>query len=194
MKVLTTCLLLSFLLGCTATSAQVDETDPDFESYSVELQANLAENRLDILTPAAGWGKAGKKNGWVGFARGKFGTVTFSMKEESAHTTCTIDPDTSADWVLTKIELTKNGHPPTQKGHDFGTRQKGWIERAFPQMDPSDGSVLDVDKSKASISFVLDDLNNDRNPRYPYYQITATRCSDGLSLMTDPGLGNGGRK
>ncbi len=192
MKVLTSCLLVLLLLGCTTTSAQVGVLSADPERFTVVLNPNLDENRLDILSPPQGWDKVDKKNGWVGFDLNESGTVTFIMNELPSKSVCTDDPETSAGWVITKFELTKNGKKETQKGHNFGTQQKGWIERAFPQMNPDDGSVLNADKSKASISFVLDNLNNDDKQRTSYYQVTATRCSDGLSLMTDPGIGNRG--
>jgi hypothetical protein len=155
---------------------------------------NLATNTLDIITPAQGWESAGKNNGWVGFYPDTHGAITFAMNELPARNTCTDDPETSAAWVITKFYLTKNGKPQTQKGNNFGTNQTGWIENAFRQMNPANGEVLNVTKDDGKTSFVLEDLNNDRSARTAYYQISATRCSDGFTLVTDPGIGNGGRR
>lgn len=181
------CTLLS---GC----APMGRAGQTFVPYGVILQPNIAANKLDIVSPAQGWESAGKQNGWVGFYPGTHGAITFTLNELPSKGACTDNPDTSATWVITKIYLTKNGNPQTQKGNNFGTSQTGWIENAFGQMDPTNGEVLNVAKSNAGTSFVLEDLNNDNSQRTAYYQITAARCSDGFELTTDPGIGNGGLK
>lgn len=196
MKFLISCVLfLAILLsGCRTAPADLDMSTTDFESYTVVLVPNLQTNQLDVMTDPQGWDKDDKQKGWVGFARGKYGSVNFVLNELPSKSVCTDTPSTSADFVITKLELTKNGNPQTQKGKNFGTNQTGWIENAFSQMNPADGVVIDVDKSKGSTSYVLENKNNDRSQRKAYYQITVTRCSDDLSLMTDPGIGNGGRR
>lgn len=196
MKFLISCVLfLAILLsGCRTAPADLDMSTTDFESYTVVLVPNLQTNQLDVISDAQGSDKDDKQKGWVGFARGKYGSINFALNELPAKSACTNNPATSADFVITKLELTKNGDPQIQKGKDFGTNQNGWIEKAFPQMNSANGVVIDVEKSKGSTSFVLENKNNDRSQRTAYYQITATRCSDDLSLVTDPGIGNGGRR
>ncbi len=196
MKFLIACVLLvgAVLSGCAPVATEPDPRNNGIDHYTVVLAPNLATNTLDILSGPQGWESAGKQNGWVGFYPDTYGSILFMMDEKPSKSACTDDPETSAGWVITKLYLTKNGKPQTQKGNNFGTNQTGWIARAFPQMNSTNGEVLNVDKSKGQISFVLTDENNDRSARTAYYQISATRCSDGYTLTSDPGIGNGGRR
>lgn len=179
--------------GCApATSLNLLSTD--FESYTVVVVPNVAENRLDIITPPQGLDATGKNNGWVGFGRGKYGTILFTLNELPSRPACNADPALSAEWVLTLVQLTKNGNPVTQKGNNFGTSQQGWIEDAFPQMDSQDGVAFAATKDSGRTRFTLENLNNNNGRRDAYYQLKATRCSDNLELTTDPGVGNGGRR
>lgn len=195
MKYLIACLLLAstWLVGCAPMPNGTETNGPEFQPYTVVLEPNLTTNTLDVITPAQGWESAGKQNGWVGFYPETYGAILFTMNELPIKNACTSDSTTTAQWVITKFELTKNGNPQTQKGNNYGTNQTGWIANAFPQMNPANGEALNVSKAEGRISFLLEDLNNDTSQRTAYYQITATRCSDGYSLKTDPGLGNGGR-
>ena len=161
--------------------------DNDFESYSVVLEERSGE--LEILTKAQGWSKFGKKPGYVGFKQGKFGKIVLALNENQQN--CA----TGANWVLTKIELSKLGNPKTEKGRSFGTDQKGWLTQAFPQADEK-GVLLDASKNSGTTSFAVTNLNNNNGKQWAYYQVTATRCSDEMpqTVVTDPGWQNGGRK
>ena len=178
--------------ACTSPPEQLNLLSQDFENYQVILIPSLAEKRLDVYSEAQGWEKDGKNKGWVGFAPGKSGTITFTLNALPLKPVCTADEATTAEWVISKVELTKNGNPQTQKGHNFGSEQRGWIERAFPQMDPETGKI--EGGGIGTIAVVVQDLNNDRGKQTGYYQVTARRCSDDLELVTDPGFSNGGRR
>ena len=186
--------VMTIAVLCAACAAPIMEPDTfncACENYGVVLKPNLATNTLDVETWPQGWEKAGKQKGWVGFSPGKSGTITFNLNADPEKPVCTNDPNTSAKWVISKIELSNNGHPQSQKGNNFGTSQTGWIANAFPQMNSANGEI--IDSGIGSIAVVVKDLNNHNGNQTAYYQITAKRCSDGHPLMTDPGIGNGGR-
>jgi hypothetical protein len=185
-------LTMIVVVACTAcATTTINLLSTDFESYTVILTPNLGTNVLDIVTGPQGSDSVGKQNGWVGFALDKNGTITFTMNALPSKSVCTGVADTTAEWVISKIELTKTGIPATQKGINFGTAQNGWIETAFPQMDESNGNVDAV--GIGTISVVVQNLNNNIGMQNSYYRITAERCSNGDELMADPGVGNGGR-
>jgi len=187
-------LVMSILLLCAACArlpTEINILSSNFENYPVILRPNLATQKLDIVSPPQGDQKQGKKNGWVGFARGKNGTILFTLDALPSKPVCTADVTTSAEWVISKIELTQNGNPQEEKGNNFGTSQSGWIVGAFPQMNPGNGKIEDA--SIDSIAIAVWDLNNNNGAMTAYYQITARRCSDGYELKTDPAIRNGGR-
>ena len=194
-KQLTVALLmasLALISGCASLNVLNDQ----FESYVVLMEED--SGTLEILSEPQGWlsdptdcddpdnpNYPCKKNGYVGFAPKKDGIIVLALKE--SFSTCA----TGADWVITKIELSKNGNPNTQKGHNFGSNQRGWLTTAFPQADDK-GVVHDVSKDNGTASFVVGNQNNNRGRQWAYYQVTATKCSDGSEVMTDPGWQNGG--
>ena len=181
-----------FCAACAGPRMEIDLLSSDFENYQVVLEPDVELKLLKVITPAQGWEKDGKNAGWVGFARGKNGTITFTLNALPVKPVCTADAANSAEWVISKVELSKNGNPQSQKGSNFGTNQKGWIEDAFPQMNPDNGVIKGG--GTGTIAVVVQDLNNHRGGQTGYYQVTAKRCSDGLELVTDPGFGNGGRR
>lgn len=181
------------LTGCASTQS-LNLLGNDFKAFTVVVVPNVAENRLDIITPPQGLDSSGKQNGWVGFERGSYGTILFTLNELPSRPRCHTDPALSAEWVLTLVQLTKTGNPTTQKGSNFGSKQEGWIENAIPQMDPADGIAYEKTKNNGLTSFMLANLNNNSGRKDGYYQIKAKRCTDGFELATDPGWGNGGRR
>jgi hypothetical protein len=179
--------------ACASPPREINILSSNFENYTVILRPNPKAQSpvLEIVSPAQGFESDGKKNGWVGFSRGKNGTILFTLDALPSKPLCTDDPANSAEWVISKVELTKNGNPQTEKGNIFGTPETGWIESAFPQMNSSNGVI--EDPAIGSIAVVVQNLNNNNGAMTAYYQITARRCSDGYELKTDPGLRNGGR-
>jgi hypothetical protein len=199
----------SMVAGCPS----INLLAPDYENYTVVLEPNESPPgtwTLEVLTGPQGWnansggpvsecednspgnkGDPVKQPGYVGFAPEKFGSVTLSLNQRPQNNKCTDDLTTSADWVITKIALSKNGNKCTQKGKNFGSNQRGWLTSAFPQAD-DDGIVLNVPKSEGVVSFTVGNRNNHRGRQWAYYQVTATRCSDGETAVTDPGWQNGG--
>lgn len=173
---------LVLISGCTS----INVLNNQFESYVVLMEES--SGTLDILSGPQGWesSAADKEPGYVGFAPDRYGIIVLSLNE--SFSSCA----TGADWVITKIELSKNGNPGTQKGINFGSNQKGWLTTAFPQAN-DDGIVLDVSKDTGTTSFVVGNQNNNRGRQWAYYQVTATKCADGSEIMTDPGWQNGGR-
>ena len=184
-KRLTVVLLMAGLFlvsGCKS----INVLNSSFEGYVVSMEED--SGALVIRTGPQGWeaNVPGKMPGYVGFAPNSNGIIVLALTEDFP--TC----EDGADWVLTKIELSKNGNPVTQKGHNFGANQKGWLTTAFPQADEK-GVVLDVGKDNGTTSFVVGNQNNNRGRQWAYYRVTATNCSDGSEIMTDPGWQNGGR-
>jgi hypothetical protein len=182
---LTVVLLMASLVlisGCESINVLNDK----FDSYVVHMEED--SGTLTILSEPQGWeaNLSGKEPGYVGFAPKRYGITVLSLNE--TFSTCA----TGADWVITKIELSKNGDPIAQKGKNFGNNQKGWLTTAFPQANDN-GIVLDVSKDNGTTSFVVGNQNNNRGRQWAYYQVTATNCADGQEIMTDPGWQNGGR-
>lgn len=183
-KQFTVVLLMASLVlisGCES----INVLNNNFVSYVVQMEED--SGTLKILSEPQGWEAdvPGKKPGYVGFAPKSYGIIVLSLTE--IFPTCA----TGADWVITKIELSKNGNPTTQKGNNFGSNQQGWLTRAFPQADDK-GVVVDVSKNEGRTSFTVGNKNNNNGRQWAYYQVTATKCSDGSKIMTDPGWQNGG--
>jgi hypothetical protein len=181
--VLSTASLALIMTGCET----INVLDGDFESYTVLMEEDSGV--LAITSGAQGWEASGKNPGYVGFAPNRFGIIVLALKEDN--TSCA----TGAGWVITKIELSKNGNPTTQKGNNFGGNQKGWLTKAFPAANDS-GVLLDVGKNAATTSFVVGNKNNHKSSegrKMAYYQVTASQCAGSLEVTTDPGWQNGGK-
>ena len=186
----------SLMAGCPS----INLLDTDYQSYTVVLaptEPTPGNWVLDVLSEPQGWeagsGDPVKKRGYVGFAPHKFGSITLALNQAPLNSKCDSDPAKSADWVITGIELSKNGNRDTQKGMNFGTNQSGWLTSAFPQAD-DDGIVLNVPKSEGVVSFTVGNRNNNNGRQWAYYKVTASRCSDGQTAVTDPGWQNGGNR
>ncbi|HET6564590.1 MAG TPA: hypothetical protein VFG52_04185 [Xanthomonadales bacterium] len=164
----------------------------DFEEYTVNLVVD--SGKLEIDSPPQGDDTENKKNGWVGFARGKYGTITFALPGYREKPNCTDDPETSAEWVITEVVLSKFGNKNDQKGRNFGEKQTGWITHSFPTLS-EDGYLVNEGISTARASAVLIDVNNNSGREMAFYQIEVRRCDGtGTPLRSDPGVGNGGRR
>lgn len=164
----------------------------DFEQYLVNLVVDDGE--LKVVSPPQGDDAQGKKDGWVGFARGKYGIITFALPDHLERPKCTADPATSAEWVMTEVVLSKDGNRNDQKGKNFGDRLTGWIVNAYPTLS-EDGYLVNESVGTARSFAVLMNVNNNSGRQMAFYEIEVRRCDGtGTPLRTDPGIGNGGRR
>jgi hypothetical protein len=169
------------------------------KNFGVSLEPKPAQNTVKVKSKAQGWNKGGKKNGYVGFNTDETGWTFFVVKQEDLGDFCEKeDGSGTAEWVITKLLVSATGDPATEKGTNFGSSQAAypWLQEDFPTVDLSNGELLDKSKDQG-VTF-LPVFNANGHPaadgvRFIYYQLTLTRCSDGLALTTDPGWSNGGR-
>jgi hypothetical protein len=188
-----------FLTGCK-TTAEMDgsvlTTQVARTQYGVALKAS--SNGLKIETAAKGWKKDGKKKGYVGFAENESGLVTFAIKNEDIDDRCTPPAGGgTAKWVITQVRLSATGDIATEKGTNFGGDQSAypWLKEAFPDVNLKDGSLFTAQTpAEGRTSLTVFSANQQRGETFAYYEITATRCSTGETVKTDPGIGNGGRR
>jgi hypothetical protein len=146
-----------------------------------------------VTSPPQGDDTSGRQNGWVGFARGKHGLIRFAMAEYPEKNSCTDDPETSAEWVLTEVVLSKDGDKKNQKGKDFGERLHGWIVSAFPTLSVN-GYLVNEPVDTARTFATLVNINNNAGQQMAFYQIEVQRCDGtGKPVRTDPGIGNRGK-
>lgn len=206
MKFLIACslFLIAILGGCAAqgTSPPMAPFAKNHAAVQYGVVLNPTGSDLKVKSKPKGWNKNGKKDGYVGFAEGESGLVTFGIKGEDVDDKCPFNTEGEAKWVITKIELSATGNPETEKGDNFGGDQSEypWLKEAFPGVDLSNGRVFppegfpEVDKYGGRSTVAIFSANQQEGETFAYYQVTATRCSTGASLKTDPGIGNGGRR
>ena len=167
------------------------------KNFGISLEAKPSQNSVKILSKPQGDRKAGKKNGYVGFAKGESGKVLFTVKKEDLSDTC----DGTAEWVITQVALTAYGDETKEKGDEttFDKKQPTWLKDAFPDTDPgNNGYVLNVTKDKAQTFAIVQNDNAQAGDELIYYRVTLTPCDDlggKLKLLvTDPAIRNGGRE
>jgi hypothetical protein len=201
MKIKFTALLLIALIlsGCktmTEMEGSILTTSVAKTQYGVVLKAN--SSGLKIESKAKGWKKDGKKNGYVGFDEGESGLITFAIKNEDIDDRCKPPAGGGlADWVITLVELSATGDVSTEKGTNFGGDQKEypWLKEAFPDVTLEDGVIFKAKTlAEGRTSLTLFSANQQIGETFTFYRITATRCSTGETVRTDPGVGNGGKK
>ena len=186
------CILL-ILVGCAPLNdGTSDPRANSYEAFTVEMEAE--DGKIVILSKAQGSDNNNKQKGWVGFAKGTHGIITFNLIDANNKTSCDSDPANSAEWVITQVALSKKGDPATEKGERFDSRQNGWIQNAFPGIDKN-GILFDESIETARTSAVLVNANNNSGYQAAYYRIQAERCDGtGSPIETDPSIGNRGRK
>lgn len=179
------------LTGCPSDEVlSVEVLNVKSKSFGVELEAKPAQNTVKIHSKAQGWEKSGKKDGYVGYARGESGVTVFYVKHEELDGSCA----NSADWVITRLRLATEGEIGSEKGSNFGLKQEPWLLEAFPALREADNGVLfDVNRAGGQTFLPVFNANRQKGERFIYYEVTLTPCSDGDLLTTDPGWGNGGR-
>ena len=188
-------LLMAGLSACDEKTITISTIDPgSFKNYGVSLQPQPAAGKVKVKSKAQGWNKGGKKDGYVGYKQGDQGMTFFAVKNEDWGDSCS----GSAKWVITGLHLSATGDLATEKGTNFGDSQKAypWLKEDFPNVVLSNGELFNKSKDQG-VTF-LPVFNANGHPaadgdKFIYYELTLTRCSDGLTLKTDPGWGNGGR-
>jgi hypothetical protein len=195
-------LLLLSTWGCTSMNVSTASIQSDRVDYEVSLRPDLGQDLLVPTSPPQGWESSGEDDGYVGFEPDTYGDVIFVLEgEELGKTRCTNDVATSANWVITSIEITRFKHPQKKKGDKFGKSQrkswwnKGWLLKAYPNAS-EEGVFFRKSKNQGIIyAAITNENNNDaKKPELGWYQVEATRCSDGHTVKTDPGVRNGGKK
>lgn len=166
------------------------------KNFGISLEAKPNQDEVKILSKPQGAGKAGKKDGYLGYAQGESGSVLFTIKKEDLSDNCA----GTAEWVITQVALTAYGDPGSEKGDDttWGTPQPDWLKLAFPGMNQQTGYVLDVqDKANAQTFAIVKNDNAQEGEKLVFYRVTLTPCDDQGGtlepLTTDPAIRNGGR-
>jgi hypothetical protein len=197
MKTIIRLTIVIFLMGAANAFAA------KYKPFTVELKPpSGSDTELEVVSGPQGIDKSGKEKGWVGFDEGELGTITFDLRGEGggadAKNQCH-DSGPSAKWVITKIRLSDNGDEDTQKGLNFGNPQDEWLVHAFPGVDPATGVLYDVGKPEGTTSVAIFNMNDHPaswGVKIAYYEVTATKCSNGdtdITAKTDPGVGNRGK-
>ena len=192
-------LLMVGLSACGQKPMTSNATDIKLsKNFGVTLfpRPHKHEPTVEIKTKAQGWGKDdkdGRKNGYVGYKQGEFGITFFIVRNEDVGDSCRNEGG-HAKWVITQLLISATGDEVTEKGTDFGKPQPEWLEEAFPNVDVTDGSLFTADEEHPGVTCLsVINANQQAGYKFIYYEVTLTRCSDGLALTTDPGWGNGGR-
>lgn len=187
-------LLIAGLSACARNPEAVSNSViKSSKNFGVSLEPKPAQNTVKVKSKAQGWNKAGKKDGYVGYAQDESGWTFFVVKNGIIGDSCP-----SADWVITRLRLSATGDPATEKGSDFGKSQTTypWLKEDFPNVDLSNGELFNKSKDQGVTFLPVFNANGHpaaKGDKFIYYEITLTRCSDGLKLKTDPGWNNGGR-
>jgi hypothetical protein len=198
MKALITLSLIILLVAtaCVPGSRTENVVASKYRPYTVVLQPkNTPGNQeLEVKSGPQGYGKGGKKNGFVGFDSGEYGTITFTLKGEEAGDQCS--PKGSANWVITRIAFSDSGNTTTEKGDNFNAEQDDWLVNAFPGVDKDTGVLYEEDKEDGISSVAIFDWNDHPaawGVKTAYYEVTATECASGDEVKTDPGIVNKGK-
>ena len=195
MKTFVTLAIIIFLVGAAcAPIYQISTTTGNEEQFTVLLQPKSGDEELKVKSGPQGWGKGGKKDGYVGFDVGDYGTIIFAIKGEDPGNKCA-DED-GAKWVITEIKLSDEGDASTEKGNNFNAEQDEWLIQAFPGTAKSTGVRFSVNKDQGITSVVV--INKNDHPKAwglktAYYEVTASECSGDDTVTTDPGVGNRGK-
>ena len=166
------------------------------KNFGISLEAKPNQGEVKILSKPQGAGKAGKKDGYLGYAQGESGSVLFTIKKEDLSDNCA----GTAEWVITQIALTTVGDAGNEKGvaATFDQPQPPWLKEAFPDTTPAvNGYVLDVGKDEAQTFAIVKNDNAQEGEKLVFYRVTLTPCDDQGGtlepLKTDPAIRNGGR-
>jgi hypothetical protein len=190
-------ILIAFALSACAPLPGGVRFTGKYQPYTVVLQpkAYPAPGKLEVKTGNQGCTQgAGAKLGCVRFGANEIGTITFALFQQQAGDQCA--PAGTADWVITKIELSASGDAATEKGV-FGGAQPAWLTAAFPGANSDNGVVYSATKDMGTTTVAVFD-ENDHDARegvkLAYYQVTAMNCTSGQAVDIDPMVENTGRE
>ena len=191
-------ILMVGLSACDKKPVANNTNDMKFsKNFGVTLLAKPRRHKptVEIKTKAQGWGKddkGGRKNGYVGYQQGEFGTTFFIIRNEDVGDSCS----GKADWVITELLVSATGDPDTEKGTNFGDSQEAypWLAEAFPGIDLTDGSLFTTENKNEGVIFLpVYNANGQLGEKFIYYEVTLSECDGDKVLTTDPGWKNGGR-
>lgn len=194
---LTAALIVVIAAACAPVPTGGVRFTGKYQPYTVVLKpkANPPPGTLEVKSGNQGcMHGAGAKLGCVRFGVDEIGPITFALFQEDAGDRC--PPAGNADWVITQVELSAAGDPATGKGV-FGGTQPAWLVDAFPGTRPEDGVVYSAMKESGVATISVFDQNNHsarEGVKYAFYQVTATRCSNGQQAVIDPMVENTGRE
>ncbi len=193
MKILNGLVILSalFLASCVDIQEFTIQRNGNIENYVVELSAASGASQLKVHNGPKRCNNG--KEGCMEFGLDKVGTVRFQFKGNQRFRDCNTNP--KANWVITKIQLSATGDAATDKA-TFGAAPPPWLVSAFPGIDETNGVIFDSDYKAASSAATIINLNDNpaADPKDIYYQVTATRCSDGVTTIDiDPKIRNLGK-
>lgn len=189
-------IVIAFVAAACAPQGMRPEPTVNMRNYTVELKPKVfgPKNELQVKTKAQGYGKDGKKDGYIGFGEDEAGFIILSMKGETPGNRCAdASNGGEADWVITLVELSASGDPETEKGTDFGQPQPEWLKEAFPDVDLSTGTVYAASRADAATTVVIDNDNAQEGEQDIYYRATAASCDGSTSVQTDPMVRNRGK-
>lgn len=197
LRILALLTLVFVLFACTAPPKFGSFlNNPYVKNFGVSLK--IAGNKLKAKSKAQGWNRNGKKDGYVGYGPGEFGWVFLAMKDEDLGNTCeSAGLGGDADWVITSVYLSAFPDPPAtdEKGTKFGDPQPAWLQKAFPDVDLSDGHLFKTANKDEGITFYpIENANDQRGYKFAYYQVTVEECDGSGIHVLDPGIGNGGKQ
>ena len=194
MRIILTVVLICFfgLSACTQGYRTVSTDPAKNKRYFVKLKPKPAQDELEVKSPPQGYNKDGKKDGYVGFGEGEYGSITFYLQGEEMGAQCA----DGADWVITEVALSDEGDSE-EKGTRFNMEQDDWLVEAFPGTVQSTGINYSATKDTGhTLVSVVDENDHPAawGPKTAYYRITVTECDDESEvLVSDPGVGNRGK-
>lgn len=184
--------VIAMALGACATQHSVNKAMSMNVNYNVLLIPQPAANptRVHIPTGPQGANSAGKKNGFVGYAKGEQGYTHFSIRGSDPADTCA----SGAKWVITQLRLASKGDPTTEKGSNFGAKQDDWLKDAFPLVYGKGMLFPQPNGPREVTRLSVFNANRTSDPVNVYYEVTLTDCNDtSKTITTDPMWRNEGR-
>lgn len=188
----------------TFTALAAIKKSPKF--YDVVLDPKEQQGTVKVKSPAQGWNKGSKQDGYVGFDVDESGLITFIVKHETKIGACTgesgkgSDDEEKADWVISRISVSAYGNTAQEKGNSFDAVQPAWIKEAFPAAPVNSkgevsGHLFQEGPGLPGRTYVgVYNANAQYGYKNVFYEVELRKCSDNSSATTDPMVGNGGRK
>ena len=183
------------LAACAVQPTESHTRSGNLKNVFVEFTAAQGADELIVHTPNQGCTHTNPRNGCVAFGKGELGTLTFQFRGNQKYRDCHTTP--VAEWVITKVELSAQEDPDTDKDQGvFDAPQPPWLVAAFPGVD--DHGLLyknGITAATKTVTFI--NLNNNDSTQVEkviYYQVTASRCDGtGLPIDIDPSVRNTGK-